>query len=99
LGGVTKRRGDGDSLEVKALHDRSAGPVGERYPFGLLPHPPVVSSVGAAWEGIAVEHNRQPPFETPEHALLWHLVTVQLGEPVRAETVAEGRLRRCGRRC
>lgn len=60
---------------------------------GLLPCPPLVST-GAAWEGIVVEHNRQPRFETPEHALLQHLVTVQLGEPVRAETVADGRLRR-----
>jgi AraC family transcriptional regulator len=59
----------------------------------LLPNPPVVSSVQEAAEGVVVEHHRQPPFETPEHALLEHLITVQLGEPVRAETVIDGRRR------
>lgn len=60
---------------------------------GLLPEPPLVSS-DIGWEGIAVEHHRQPCFGTPEHSLLRHLVTVQLGEPVRAETMVEGRLQR-----
>jgi len=69
-----------------------ARPGGGELP-GLLPAPPTVSS-RETWQGIAVEHHRQPPFETPEHSLLQHLVTVQLGEPVRAETRIDGRLRK-----
>lgn len=59
---------------------------------GLLPEAPTVSSRGT-WQGIVVEHHRQPPFETPEHCLMQHLVTVQLGDPIRLETHINGRLR------
>jgi len=59
----------------------------------MLPEPPTVSS-RETWEGIAVEHHRQPPFETPEHCLMQHLVTVQLGDPIRLETHVDGRLRK-----
>jgi AraC family transcriptional regulator len=56
-----------------------------------MPTPPLVSSLEASWEGIDVEHNRQPCFETPEHSLSRHLVAVHIGAPIRVEKGVDGR--------
>ena len=38
----------------------------------ILPHPAILSSHGAKWEGIHVEYHRQPADETPEHCFQQH---------------------------
>ena len=40
----------------------------------ILPHPAILSSHGANWEGIHVEYHHQPPNECPEHSLQQHSI-------------------------
>ncbi len=56
----------------------------------ILPCTPIVSSRQAGWEGIHLEHHRQPSFTIPEHSLKQHLVCVCL-QSVTMERVCEGR--------
>lgn len=42
----------------------------------VLPQAPVISSSGAGWRGIYLEHHRQPPYEMPEHCAHQHVIAL-----------------------
>jgi len=48
----------------------------------ILPHPPILSSHGANWQGIHVEYHRQPPTECPEHSLQQHSIRIMLSSTI-----------------
>ncbi|MEG4226805.1 AraC family transcriptional regulator [Microcoleus sp. N9_B2] len=48
----------------------------------ILPHPAILSSHGANWEGIHVEYHRQPPNESPEHSLQQHSIGMILSSAI-----------------
>ncbi|MBD2776056.1 AraC family transcriptional regulator [Iningainema tapete] len=57
----------------------------------ILPNLPILSSKPQAWNGIIIEHHRQPSFEIPEHCLPQHLIAIQVGSPIKVENVVNGR--------
>ncbi|WP_332956108.1 hypothetical protein [Microcoleus sp. AR_TQ3_B6] len=48
----------------------------------ILPHPAILSSHGANWEGIQVEYHHQPPNECPEHSLQPHSIGMILSSTI-----------------
>ncbi|MEG5059220.1 helix-turn-helix transcriptional regulator [Microcoleus sp. A2-C5] len=48
----------------------------------ILPHPAILSSHGANWEGIHVEYHHQPPHECPEHCLQQHSIGMILSSTI-----------------
>ncbi|MEG4293923.1 helix-turn-helix transcriptional regulator [Microcoleus sp. C2C3] len=48
----------------------------------ILPHPAILSSHGANWEGIHVEYHHQPPNECPEHSLQQHSIGMILSSTI-----------------
>ena len=48
----------------------------------ILPHPAILSSHGANWEGIHVEYHHQPPNESPEHCLQQHSIGMILSSTI-----------------
>ncbi|MEG3987655.1 helix-turn-helix transcriptional regulator [Microcoleus sp. S28C3] len=48
----------------------------------ILPHPAILSSHGANWEGIHVEYHHQPPSESPEHCLQQHSIGMILSSTI-----------------
>lgn len=48
----------------------------------ILPHPPILSSHGANWEGIHVEYHHQPANECPEHCLQQHTIGMILSSTI-----------------
>ncbi|OUL18211.1 AraC family transcriptional regulator [Nostoc sp. 106C] len=59
----------------------------------ILPRSPLLSSYDANWDGVRLDHHRQPGYETPEHYCQQHIVTISLDQNVhKAERVFNGRL-------
>lgn len=50
----------------------------------VYPRLPLLSSKGAAWQGLHLGHYRQPAHETPEHAAKQHIIGIDLGRSSRA---------------
>lgn len=59
----------------------------------IVPRSPLNSSYHARWDGIRLDHHRQPAYETPEHSFQQHIITICL-EPgiIKSERVFNGRL-------
>lgn len=47
----------------------------------ILPSAPLLSSVGAGWQGITLEQFRCPPFETPEYSYKDHKIAIHTRIP------------------
>ncbi|MEW6499227.1 MAG: AraC family transcriptional regulator [Cyanobacteriota bacterium] len=45
----------------------------------ILPHPPLLSSQKAGWNGINFEYHRQPTQESPEFCFAQHTITIYVG--------------------
>ncbi|QSJ20696.1 helix-turn-helix transcriptional regulator [Nostoc sp. UHCC 0702] len=59
----------------------------------IVPRSPLISSYHARWNGIRLDHHRQPAHETPEHSFQQHIITICLEPGVtKAERVFNGRL-------
>lgn len=59
----------------------------------IVPRSPLISSYHARWDGIYLEHHRQPAHETPEHSFQQHIISICLERSViKAERVFNGRL-------
>ncbi|MFN6568862.1 AraC family transcriptional regulator [Dendronalium sp. ChiSLP03b] len=59
----------------------------------ILPRSPLNSSYHAQWDGVRLEHHRQPAYETPEHSFQQHVITICLERNgTKAERVFNGRL-------
>jgi AraC family transcriptional regulator len=52
----------------------------------------VVSSAGAGWSGVSVEHQHLPASDPPEGYMPWHLLSVQLRPPPVFEERRDGRV-------
>jgi AraC family transcriptional regulator len=59
-------------------------------PLPIFPQPPLLSSQQTAWNGIYVEHHRQPAYETPDYCYGWCIVSIHLGQPITVEKWVEG---------
>ena len=58
----------------------------------ILPRPPLLSSQKFGWEGIHVQHHRQPSWEVPKHYKQQHVICVRHCEyPYKREHVLDGR--------
>jgi AraC family transcriptional regulator len=58
----------------------------------ILPRSPLVSSYYANWDGIRLDHHRQPAHETPDHYFQQHIIGISLSPVVtQAERVLGGR--------
>lgn len=58
----------------------------------ILPRSPLVSSYHANWDGIRLDHHRQPSHETPEHYFHQHTIGINLDRGIKkAERVLNGR--------
>jgi AraC family transcriptional regulator len=59
----------------------------------ILPRSPLISSYNANWNGIRLDYHRQPPYETPEHRSLQHIISICL-QPgiVKSERMLDGRI-------
>lgn len=51
----------------------------------IIPCEPILSSRQAGWEGILVEHHRQPAHETPTHFSQQHIIGLHIGQPMWVE--------------
>jgi AraC family transcriptional regulator len=69
----------------------SEGQVGENDFSYIFPQLPRLSSDRAIWTGITLEHHRQPPFETPEYAIGYNLIGINLGQSFQMEQKIDGR--------
>ncbi len=49
---------------------------------GIVPVPPAYASTLTPAYDIGVEQHRQPPYETSEHSLAHHVLTIQLDAPI-----------------
>ena len=59
----------------------------------ILPRSPLVSSYRAKWDGIRLDHHRQPAHETPEHSPQQYIVCISLEQGItNAERVLNGRI-------
>lgn len=58
----------------------------------IFPCSSVASSHPIAWSGLIVEHHRQPAWETPEHCLIQHVISINIGSVSKIERVVNGRL-------
>lgn len=47
----------------------------------VLPSIPLLSSVGAGWQGITLEQFHYPPFETPEYSYADHKIAIHTHVP------------------
>lgn len=57
--------------------------------WNILPHPPILSSHAAGWNGFYLAHHRQPSWETPEVSNLYNLICIRLKNPELAEIITE----------
>ncbi|MEG4321827.1 MULTISPECIES: AraC family transcriptional regulator [unclassified Microcoleus] len=62
----------------------------------ILPHPAILSSHEANWQGIHVEYHHQPATESPEHCLQQHSIGIILN-PVRVGGMLNGKDWGCDR--
>lgn len=59
----------------------------------ILPRSPLLSSYDAQWNGIRLEHHRQPGYETPEHYFEQHIITISLDTSGnKVERIFDGQL-------
>ncbi|MCT0207461.1 AraC family transcriptional regulator [Synechococcus sp. CS-1332] len=60
----------------------------------ILPSVPLLSSVGAGWQGITLEQFRCPPFETPEYSYPDHKIAIhtRIPEDLRVKRRLNGRV-------
>lgn len=57
----------------------------------ILPRAPIDSSYDFGWNGIRLDHHRQPAFETPEHTLQQYAISISLAKhQVNAQRVLNG---------
>lgn len=63
-----------------------------RSKFSSNRRPPMLSSQKAGWNGILLEHHRQPAQETPERNLMHYVISIYLGQPVEVERFVNGRV-------
>lgn len=60
----------------------------------IFPHPPLLSSKQAGWNGIYLEYHHQPAYTTPKHCHAQHLISIHCGCPVTVERWANGHFQR-----
>jgi AraC family transcriptional regulator len=61
----------------------------------ILPRSPLISSYKFKWNGIRLDHHRQPAHETPEHSPQQHIISISLEQtPTYADRVLNGRIQR-----
>ncbi len=57
----------------------------------ILPRSPLASSYHANWNGIRLDHHRQPAHETPEHRPQQHTISISVEHNIiKAERVLNG---------
>jgi AraC family transcriptional regulator len=57
----------------------------------ILPELPKLASDRTNWIGIRLEHHHQPPFETPEYAIGYNLIGINIGSGFQMEQKIDGR--------
>lgn len=69
-------------------------PVRSEHLASLLPVVPLLSSVGAGWQGITLEQFRCAPYETPEYSCPDHKIAIhtQIPENLRVKRRLNGRV-------
>ncbi|MBR8839560.1 MAG: helix-turn-helix transcriptional regulator [Stigonema ocellatum SAG 48.90 = DSM 106950] len=61
----------------------------------ILPRSPLISSYTAKWDGIRLDHHRQPAHETPEHSPLQHIISISLEQRLtNTERLLNGKIQR-----
>ncbi len=55
------------------------------------PRPPLLSSKQAGWDGVLLEHHRQPPLEVSEHCFAQHVISIHVGSPIQLERQVNGK--------
>jgi len=50
-----------------------------------LPRPPLITSKNEDWEGVYLQHDRQPAFELPEHTHSQHTLIIGMDNELKAE--------------
>ncbi len=67
----------------------------EEFCSEILPLSPLISSYNAQWDGIRLDHHRQPAHETPEHSPLQHIISISLEQRLtNTERMLNGSIQR-----
>ena len=59
----------------------------------LLPRSPLITSKNENWDGIYLQHDRQPPFEIPLHTHQQHTLIISMENKLLAEWSIDGQFR------
>ena len=59
----------------------------------VLPNPPLITSENENWSDIYLRHDRQPPFEIPQHTHAEHTLIIGMDNALEAEWSIDGQFR------
>ena len=56
----------------------------------ILPRPPLITSQDRGWDGVYLQHDRQPAFALPQHSHSQHTIVIGLDNVLKAEWSIDG---------
>ena len=59
----------------------------------ILPRPPLITSKNKGWDGVYLQHDRQPAFAIPQHSHSQHTLIIGLDNALNAEWSIDGQFR------